>query len=222
GSVVGDAACETTDGLHPLRVRQVRLDLELGGDVTIHRDVTEHGAVRIGHARNGAVLGVLTAVLAAIQDSPPPVTIARQLIPHRAEEVIVLCTALEEARIATDHLVLAVTGDLLERRIDIGDSTRGIGDQHHLCGLVDRGDELEAMLLVAHAPADVANGSLDSAAVGKCGSRNNAGNPASVVGEDLEFDVIDLATIAHLIKKLPKALRFSPGQAAAFDLQFID
>jgi hypothetical protein len=112
------------------------------GDIREHADVVGDAALAVIHGtdRQGFEKGL--SILAPVPELALPAPGGRQFLPHPDIEIPILTTRLQHARVAPDHLLLAVTGDLRERPVHRNDATVGGGDRDALGAAVEDGGRL--------------------------------------------------------------------------------
>ncbi len=101
-------------------------------------------------------LRINLAIFASVPDFPGPPSAAHQLLPHLAVKVAVVTAGRQQVRLATNHFLGSVTGDLAEGIVDVNDVLPGVTDQHALAGAVEHHAGLKQPRLPRDLLADIA------------------------------------------------------------------
>jgi len=135
--VVGYAPGEAADALHLPGLPVLLLELHLTADVTLDREVSGDLTGAVPNRRDDGVLGEQGAVLASVDEPPPPLRTGRDGRPQVAIEGVVVAPTLEDPRVLPGNLGGGVTADSLEGRVDVDDAPVGPGDDDAVPGLLD-------------------------------------------------------------------------------------
>ena len=135
------------------QVRQLVLGILDRADVGEYRHIVGELALLVADRADGLPLRIDFPALASVPDFPAPLAALAQRAEHRLVEVHRMMAGLEHARLAPQHFLALVAGDLHEGAVDVDDLALGVAHQYPFAGTVEhrRGlaQALTVLLLVA-------------------------------------------------------------------------
>ena len=129
GELVAADAGHQIFGAHPAHQPIRHLPQQGVTGMVIHAVVDRLEVVEVEHHQ---LLGVELAVLALVPHLAAPHPHPLQRVVHVGVEGLIVQARLEQAGALAAHLLLAVAGDLFERRVDRDDATVGVAHQDRL------------------------------------------------------------------------------------------
>jgi len=116
---------------------EARLGQFEAGDVCKHRHKVSDQLIPVAHGADGQPTGVQFAVLSTVGNLALPMTLGRQLVPHRGVKRAVMQARGEEAGCLAEGFGFAVASDFAEGAVDGADVLPGVGDQHAFGGTLE-------------------------------------------------------------------------------------
>jgi hypothetical protein len=140
---VGQAGQRVVVGL----VIELIVGLPQFGDVGEYADIVRELSIGVMDSADRQRFQESLAVLAPVPEFAPPAPATAESLPHFPVKGGILKSGLQDARVTSDHLILAVTGDLGERTVHGNDAAIRCGDGDAFGAAVeDRRSLLQARL----------------------------------------------------------------------------